>query len=484
MLSVLRNRAYALLFSAQVIALVGTGLLTIALGLLSFDIAGGDAGVILGVAMTVKMIAYVTVGPLIAALTARLPRKPLLITADLLRASVAMSLPFVTQAWQIYVLIFILQSASATFTPAFQAVIPSILPKEGQYTRALSLSRLAYDLESLVSPALAALLLTLVSYHQLFVGTVIGFLGSASLVLAVRFPRIEAPPAAPFLARLTEGVRVFGSRPELRALMGLNLVVAAPTAMVIVNTVVLAQGHLGRPPSDTAVLLGAYGCGSMLVALGMPKLLDARPDRGVMMMGALAAPVLLVASAALIAWGSGSLAWPALLVVWFLTGAATSTVATPSSRILRRNSTEQNRPAVFAAQFSLSHACYLVAYPLAGALGATVGLPVIALVLAALAVVGATAAARAWRPDGRVCRLDQTAQATRHQRSGDLDALHSVTVSGVASSSTNSSSVSGSGVSTRAPTPSPGGVSEMAKTKSSPCCRTPSTTAVLIASTA
>ena len=132
------------------------------------------------------------------------------------------------------------------------------------------------------------------------------------------------------------------------------------------------------------------------------------------MMGALAAPVLLVASAALIAWGSGSLAWPALLVVWFLTGAATSTVATPSSRILRRNSTEQNRPAVFAAQFSLSHACYLVAYPLAGALGATVGLPVIALVLAALAVVGATAAARAWRPDGRVCRLDQTAQATRH----------------------------------------------------------------------
>ena len=72
MLSVLRNRAYALLFSAQVIALVGTGLLTIALGLLSFDIAGGDAGVILGVAMTVKMIAYVTVGPLIAALTARL----------------------------------------------------------------------------------------------------------------------------------------------------------------------------------------------------------------------------------------------------------------------------------------------------------------------------------------------------------------------------------------------------------------------------
>ena len=89
MLGVLRNPAYAKLFSAQVIALVGTGLLTVALGLLSFDIAGGDAGLVLGVAMTVKMVAYVAVGPVIAALTARVPRKPLLIAADLIRATVA-----------------------------------------------------------------------------------------------------------------------------------------------------------------------------------------------------------------------------------------------------------------------------------------------------------------------------------------------------------------------------------------------------------
>jgi len=45
MLQVLRNPTYARLFSAQVIALIGTGLLTVALGLLAFDIAGSDAGV-------------------------------------------------------------------------------------------------------------------------------------------------------------------------------------------------------------------------------------------------------------------------------------------------------------------------------------------------------------------------------------------------------------------------------------------------------
>ncbi|WP_244631978.1 MULTISPECIES: MFS transporter [unclassified Microbacterium] len=193
MFAVLRNPTYAKLFSAQIVALLGTGLLTVALGLLAFDIAGGDAGVVLGVAMTIKMVAYVAVSPVTTALVARLPRKPVLIGADLVRAGVAVSLPFVTDAWQIFILIFVLQSASATFTPTFQAVIPSVLPDEREYTRALSLSRLAYDLESLLSPLLAAALLTASSFHTLFVGTVIGFIASAALVVSSRFPHIEAP---------------------------------------------------------------------------------------------------------------------------------------------------------------------------------------------------------------------------------------------------------------------------------------------------
>lgn len=335
MIAVLRNPTYAKLFSAQIVALLGTGLLTVALGLLAFDIAGGDAGVVMGLAMTIKMVAYVAVAPVVSALTSRLPRRPLLIGADLVRAGVAVSLPFVTEAWQIYILIFLLQSASATFTPAFQAVIPSVLPDEAEYTRALSLSRLAYDLESLVSPMLAAVLLTVISYHNLFVGTVIGFLASATLVVASRLPRIEAPPSAGFFDRLTRGARIFWASRELRGLMALNLVVATTTAMVIVNTVVLVKGELGRTQSDVALLLGAYGAGSMVVALGVPALLDRMADRRVMLSGAIALPLLLLAAVPLMPWVSGAPQWIGLLVVWFLLGAATSMILTPSARLLR-----------------------------------------------------------------------------------------------------------------------------------------------------
>ncbi|MGO8608835.1 MFS transporter, partial [Rhizobium johnstonii] len=101
-------------------------------------------------------------------------------------------LPFVDQIWQVYVLVFVLQSCSAAFTPTFQATIPDILPDEKRYTRALSLSRLAYDTESLVSPMLAAALLTVISFHWLFAGTVVGFLASAALVVSVIVPQPKA----------------------------------------------------------------------------------------------------------------------------------------------------------------------------------------------------------------------------------------------------------------------------------------------------
>ena len=55
MFSLLKNRTYRHLFLAQVVALVGTGLATVALGLLAYRLAGKDAGAVLGTALAIKM---------------------------------------------------------------------------------------------------------------------------------------------------------------------------------------------------------------------------------------------------------------------------------------------------------------------------------------------------------------------------------------------------------------------------------------------
>lgn len=163
MISPLADPTYRRLFSAQVIALVGTGLSTVALTLLAYDLADGDAGAVLGTALALKMIAYVGIAPFVGGIAHRLPRKAFLIALDVARAAFVLCLPFVDAVWQVYVLIFVLNACSAGFTPTFQATIPDVLPDEARYTRALSLSRLAYDLENLVSPTVAVILLTVAS---------------------------------------------------------------------------------------------------------------------------------------------------------------------------------------------------------------------------------------------------------------------------------------------------------------------------------
>ncbi len=395
---ILRHRVFRRLYTAQVTALAGTGLLTVALGLLAFDLAGGAAGAVLSTALAIKMIAYVFVAPVMSGLTVRLPRKTVLAGADIVRALVALALPWVDQVWQIYLLVFVLQAASATFTPTFQSVIADVLPDERQYTRALALSRLAYDLEAVLSPLLAAALLTVVSYHGLFAGTGAGFLVSLTLVLGTAIPRRPGTePCAPLLSRITVGARIMVRSRELRALLAMNVVVAAATGLVVVNTVVYVRGLLGGANSDVALLLACYGAGSMALALLIPVVLGRVADRAVMLGGAALAAAGLVATAVLLA--IGSVGWAALMVLWIALGAATSMINTPAGRLLRRHAGEQST-AVFTAQFSLSHAGFLITYPVAGWVGAEADQAVAAGILAILATFAAIAATRMVRRGG------------------------------------------------------------------------------------
>ncbi len=377
-------------------ALLGTGLLTVALSLLAYDLAGERAGAVLGTALAIKMIAYVGLAPVAGAIAENLPRKAVLIGADLVRASVSLFLPFIDAVWQIYLLIFILQAASATFTPTFQAVIPDILPDEKDYTKALSLSRLAYDLENLVSPALAGILLSIMSYHWLFGGTVVGFLGSAALVAATLVPALpQTAKARPFFARLTRGTRIYLATPRLRGLLALNMAAAAAGAFVIVNTVVLVRSGYGAGETQVAQALAAFGGGSMLAALSLPRLLDRLPDRLVMVAAAFLLGALTLGHAVYM-FAEGLPGWTGFLLAWAASGTLYSAVLTPSGRLLRRSAHAEDRPAVFAAQFALSHACWLITYPLAGWTGETFGWSAAMAILGALALAASALALALW----------------------------------------------------------------------------------------
>ena len=221
----LANRTYGRLFLAQIIALLGTGLLTVALELLAFALAGDRAGTVLGTALAIKMIAYVTIAPVVGAFAAQLPRKGFLIAMDLVRAAIAL-------------LFALRQRGLADLRPDLPAAIglgrlhpdlPGDDPRRAAGTRRTTRRPSRFRGWPMIWKAWsarcwAAALLTVISYHWLFSGTVAGFLVSAALVLSVTLP---ASPAVSrtggIYDRTTRGMRIYLATPRLRGLLALNM---------------------------------------------------------------------------------------------------------------------------------------------------------------------------------------------------------------------------------------------------------------------
>jgi len=406
--SPLRNNAFRRLFSAQVIALVGTGMTTVALTLLAYDMVKENAGIVLGTALAFKMVAYVVFAPIIGGLAHRFPRKPLLISLDVVRAGIVLLMPFVTEVWQIYLLIFLLNLFSAGFKPVFAATIPDILPDERQYTKALSYSRLAYDLENLLSPMLAGIALLVTTYTGLFAANSIAFLISAALILFTVLP-VSQPQdrVGGIWQEISFGVIAYMRTPRLRALLTLYIAVACASAMVIVNTVVYVKELMQGSDTQVAAAFAAAGFGSMLAALSVPRLLDSVADRPVMLTGAacMGIGVLGIAS---------NPGLTTMLPVWMLIGLGWSLVQTPSGRIVNRSAGANDRSAYFSAQFALSHAAWLIAYPIAGQLGSRIGLANTAIVMGCVILFFALLAGLLWPSEDDV-ELPHVHESTDHQ---------------------------------------------------------------------
>ncbi|ETX27731.1 MFS transporter [Roseivivax isoporae] len=398
----LANPSFRTLFAAQVCSLVAVGLLTVALSLAAWRI-GGDAaaGRILGLILALKMVAYVGLAPLAETFFAGRPRKRVMIGLDLGRMALLVPMAFATTTWQLGLLAFVFFALSAGFTPLFQSVIPDLLPDDDSYARGLAWSRVAYTLESVSSPVIAAAALSLIAPSQLFLLAALAFVGSVAALRATRVPpHGEGARKGPFLRRALRGLWIYHRTPRLRGLFLLNLALSLAMAWVLVNTVVFAGQVLGDAEGSYPVLMAAYGVGAALAAFAVPRLVARSGERDVMLGGVLA----FAATGAVLATVPLPPTLPALLPVWFAFGAASSAVLTPGGLVITRSAARSDRPAVFAAQFSLSHAGWLLAYPLAGWLGSALPLATALGLLSAGAVAVALLAALVWPADDRLER--------------------------------------------------------------------------------
>jgi MFS family permease len=389
----LQHPVFRWLFAAQIMSLLGIGIMTVGLALLAYDFGGvKEAGKILGALFALKMVVYVGLAPLAEAVLSRFEPKRILIGLDVFRLCVLLLFSLASEVWHLAGLALFFYTASAAFTPLYQAIIPSVLPDEKTYTSALVLSRLAYTFESMLSPLFAAIVLTLVTSKILFVIAAICLVGS---VVALTNSGLSAKTASkkkgPFLDRLSRGLKIYFHTPRLRGLFVVNLALSFGLGWVLVNTVVFAGLHFDGSEQYIYLMI-AFGTGSASAALMVPRLLQQINERRLMLFGGCLFGVL----SFLIFL---NLPFNSLLVLWFGFGVASSFVLTPGGLVLTRSAAKSDLPAVFAAQFSMSHAGWLLAYPAAGWLGSSLELELALGILGTACIVITIIGARIWPVD-------------------------------------------------------------------------------------
>jgi len=364
-----QNYDYLRLFSAQIISLIGTGISSICLTLIAYDLAGEDAGIVLSIIFSIKILTYIFLAPVFSTFAHKFRKRQTLVTLDIIRALILLSLPFVTDIWQVYLLMFIINACSAWFTPQFQSVLPLILPNKTQYIKALSLSRLAFDLEQIASPILTALLLTSINFKFLFMFDSATFVISAIFILLCTFPNTKQLTTKKSLNfyQLTKTIRDYLGKPKLKALWFAYLAVASASAMVLVNTVTYVHQILNGGDKQTAFAMMAVGFGSIFIALNLPLWLKKHKPQQFHWTGMVTISVALTL-------GIFTPGWFGYIAICLLLGIGMSCIQTTSGLIITENCSEEESSQYFAAHFSLTHFWWLIAYLTAGVSASVIGI--------------------------------------------------------------------------------------------------------------
>lgn len=240
---------------------------------------GGASAV--GVFVAVRLALVALALPFLSVLVDRLPRKPFLITADLVRvvlvsvAAVAVWLdgpPFLVLALAVLAAL-----TGAPFRPAQSALMPSLAQTPHQLTAANAVSSTLESLSFFLGPAIGALLLTVSDVALVFVFNTATFLWSAALLarLKVPAPAPDAVAARPldggratrFLAEALGGFQVVGRDRRLLLVGALICAQTVVSGASMVFTVVVAVELVGTGPAGVGLLQSVLGVGAVLGGL-------------------------------------------------------------------------------------------------------------------------------------------------------------------------------------------------------------------------
>jgi len=269
------NRNYALLWTSQLISLLGDRVHYIALG---FLVATRGTPLDVGLTFAATAIPNVFFGPWAGALADRWDRRRTMIVSDLVRAAMVLAVPFVIEISisLVYVVAFLIAAVSLFFQPSKNALVPQIVERE-DLVPANSATSVTETLADLVGLPAASLLVAILSpvIYVAFVLDSVSYLASAALLAVMRVARSERAEGAFGIGQLwadvREGVSFLVHEAELRANTVVSTVAQVAVGAEVVCSLLYAQTILDqsqvRFPVNYSLLMAAIGLGSIVGGL-------------------------------------------------------------------------------------------------------------------------------------------------------------------------------------------------------------------------
>lgn len=368
------------LFWAHAMSRAGDAFNNVALLVLVFRLTGSGAGV--AATVVFEVLPVLLLGPVAGVVTDRLPRRSVMIVADLMRAGLALLL-VVNQSSvpAIFFVAFGLSSGALLFNPAASSLMPEITGEEHVVGANTALWTVAVVAQILVAP-LAGAIIGIAGVGVAFAVNAASYVLSAFALMGLRAGRDPAAVAVRGWHAVAEGIGTVRRHPLLARLALVQVMASLSAGATGGLLVVLASDWLPIGPGGFGVLLSAIGIGAATGPLLLRRFI--RPANGSRLFGPMAlrgAVDLTLAGFSQPLVAGGALA---------LYGVGTSTGMIAYQSTLQTVVAAEVRGRVFALYDVLWNFARLVSLGLGGLLADAVGIRAVYVLGGALLIAAAT----------------------------------------------------------------------------------------------
>ncbi len=269
-----RHRGFRRLWAGQAVTQLGTQVSILALpltALVALDASAFEVTVV----QAVQVAPYLLIGLPAGAWVDRMPRRPVLVAADLLRALALVTVPLcwalgVLTLWQLDAVGLALGAGAVFFDVAYQSFLPDLLPAE-DLTEGNTQLELARSGSRVFGPALGGGLVSLLGGPVALVSDAASFLFSAAMVRRIpagttRPPRPEQAPQLP-CREILQGLRFVRRHKLLAPITATSALLNLDYAMTSALVLTYASRDLGFSPARIGLVTALAGAGFVPGAL-------------------------------------------------------------------------------------------------------------------------------------------------------------------------------------------------------------------------